>query len=72
MSGEGHWGGNSCAFGIGFSSTPELLPPPSNPPNPIPPANELPIGPRTSPPLTSLMLRQQTFRLKLITFPAES
>ena len=37
---QGHWGWNSCAFGIGFSSTPAHpeLPPPSNPPNPIPPA----------------------------------
>ncbi len=33
--------------------------------------NSLPIGPRSSPLLTSLMLSQQTFRLK-ITFPAES
>ncbi len=32
----------------------------------------LPIGPRTSPPLTSLMLSRQTFRLKIMTFPAES
>ncbi len=34
--------------------------------------NSLPIGPRTSPPLTPLMLSRQTFRLKIITFPAES
>ena len=36
------------------------------------PMNSLPIGPRTSPPLTSLKLSQQTFRLKIITFPTES
>ncbi len=36
------------------------------------PMNSLHIGPRTSPPLTSLMLSRQTFRLKIITFPAES
>ena len=34
--------------------------------------NSLPIGPRTSPPLTSLMLSQQTFRLKIIAFSSES
>ncbi len=32
----------------------------------------LPIVPRTPPLLTSLMLSLQTFRLKIITFPAES
>ncbi len=41
---QGHWGGNSCAFGFGFSSTPDHpeLPPPSNPPNPIPQDHEFP------------------------------
>ena len=34
--------------------------------------NSLPIGPRTSPPLTSLMLSRQTFRLKITTSLAES
>ncbi len=34
--------------------------------------NSLPIGPKPLPPLTSLMFSQQTFRLKIITFPAES
>ncbi len=34
--------------------------------------NYLPIGPRTSPPLTSLTLGGQTIRLKIITFPTES
>ncbi len=34
--------------------------------------NSLPIGPRTSPPLTYLMLSRQTFRLKIITFLAEN
>ena len=36
------------------------------------PMNSLPIDPRNSPPLTSLMLSQQTLRLKIITFLAES
>ncbi len=57
---SGGEGENSCAFGIGFSPTPvhQELPPPSNSPNPIPTAHEIPspIGPGTSPPLTSLML----------------
>ncbi len=34
--------------------------------------NSLPIGPRTPPPLTSLMLSRQIFRLKIITFLTES
>ncbi len=34
--------------------------------------NSLPIGPRTSPPLASLMLSRQTFRPEIIPFPAES
>ncbi len=34
--------------------------------------NSLHIGPRTSPPLTSLMLSRQTFKLKIITFLAKS
>ncbi len=40
----GHWGGNSWAGGIGLSLTPahSELPPPCNPPNPIPPAHEFP------------------------------
>ena len=73
-------GGNSCTFGIGFSPTPTHpeLPPtrnyhhtPTLPTHSLQPMNSLPIGLRTSPPLTSLMLSQQTFRLKKITFPAE-
>ncbi len=36
------------------------------------PMNSLPIGSRTPPPLTSLMLSRQAFRLKIITLQAES
>ncbi len=41
---QGHWGANSRAFSIGFSPTPTQLelPPPSNPPNPIPTAHKFP------------------------------
>ncbi len=46
--------------------------PPTLPTQSLQPMNSLSIGPRTSPPLTSLMLSRQTFRLKIITFPAES
>ncbi len=46
--------------------------PPTLPTQSLQPMNSRPIGPRTSPPLTSLILSQQTFRLKITTFPAES
>ncbi len=70
---QGHWGGNSCAFVLGFPP----LPPtrnyiPTLPTESLQPMNSLPIGPRTSPSLTSLMSSRQTFRMKIIAFPAES
>ncbi len=72
---QDHWGGNSCAFGIGFSPLPPTRNyhhPPSLPTQSLQPLNFLPIGPRTSPLLTSLMLSHQTYRLKIISFLAES
>ena len=60
---------------LGF---PPLLPtqnyhhPPTLPTQSVQPKISLPIGPRTSLLLTSLMLSQQTLRLKLIAFSAES
>ncbi len=46
--------------------------PPTLPTPSLQPEHSLPIGPRISPLLTSLMLSQQTLRLKLIAFSAES
>ncbi len=46
--------------------------PPTLPTQPLQPMNSLPIGPRTFPTPTSLMLSRQTFWLKIITFLAES
>ncbi len=49
-----HWGGMLRAFGIGFSSTPTH--PPTLPTQSLQPKTSLPIGPGTSPHLTSLIL----------------
>ncbi len=45
--------------------------PPTLPTQSLQTKKSLPIAPKTSPPLTSLLLSQQTFRLKIIAFSAE-